>query len=160
MAWVGSEPMTTEFRSDTLTDWAIRPWPQLALRANFVQLLQFYLFVQCSRLISAFALVRRHDIFMYIYKYIYTHVITYRKLKLNKHGEWRRQTAEIKCDTEQTHGLIAQFVRESERNSVVVGSNPTQANFLYLLQRFLQWWIPYVSTHSAALMWLNQQNFD
>ena len=27
-------------------------------------------------------------------------------------------------------GLIAQSVRESERNSVVVGSNPTQANFL------------------------------
>ena len=29
-----------------------------------------------------------------------------------------------------THGLIAQSVRASERNSVVVGSNPTQANFL------------------------------
>ena len=27
------------------------------------------------------------------------------------------------------HGLIAQLVRASERNSVVVGSNPTQANF-------------------------------
>ena len=33
------------------------------------------------------------------------------------------------------HGLIAQSVRASERNSVVVGSNPTQANFLLLLQR-------------------------
>ena len=29
-----------------------------------------------------------------------------------------------------THGLIAQSVRASERNSVVVGSNLTQANFL------------------------------
>ena len=29
-----------------------------------------------------------------------------------------------------THGLIAQSVRASERNSVVVGSNPTEANFL------------------------------
>ena len=29
-----------------------------------------------------------------------------------------------------THGLIAQSVRSSERNSVVVGSNPTQVNFL------------------------------
>ena len=28
------------------------------------------------------------------------------------------------------HGLIAQSDRASERNSVVVGSNPTQANFL------------------------------
>ena len=42
LARVGSEPTTTEFRSDALTDWAIRPWVQLALRANFVQLLQFH----------------------------------------------------------------------------------------------------------------------
>ena len=42
LAWVGFEPTTTEFRSDALTDWAIRPWVQLALRANFVQLLQFH----------------------------------------------------------------------------------------------------------------------
>ena len=34
LAWVGFEPTTTEFRSDALTDWAIRPWVQLALRAN------------------------------------------------------------------------------------------------------------------------------
>ena len=42
LAWVGFEPTTTEFRSDTLTNWAIRPWVQLALGANFVQLLQFH----------------------------------------------------------------------------------------------------------------------
>ena len=58
------------------------------------------------------------------------------------------------------YDLIAQSVRASERNSVAVGSNPTQANFLQLLQIILQWWIPYVSTHSATLMWLPQQNFD
>ena len=33
------------------------------------------------------------------------------------------------------HGLMAQLVRESERNSVVVGSNTTQTNFLQLLQK-------------------------
>ena len=48
LAWVGFAPTTTEFHSDALTDWAIRPWIQLALRANFVQLLQFHLFVQCQ----------------------------------------------------------------------------------------------------------------
>ena len=58
-----------------------------------------------------------------------------------------------------THGLIAQSVRASERNSVVVGSNPTQVNFLWLLQRILQWWIPYASVHSATLMWLLQEKF-
>ena len=42
LAWVGFEPTTTEFRSDALTDWVIRPWVKLALRANFVQLLQFH----------------------------------------------------------------------------------------------------------------------
>ena len=42
LAWVGFEPMTTEFRSHLLTDWAITPWVQLALRTNFVQLLQFH----------------------------------------------------------------------------------------------------------------------
>ena len=47
LAWVGFESTTYEFRSDALTDWAIRPWFQLALRANCVQLLQF------NRLFSA-----------------------------------------------------------------------------------------------------------
>ena len=59
LAWVGFEPRNTEFRSDALADWAIRPLVQLALRANFVQLLQFHLFAQCSRFISAIAFVSR-----------------------------------------------------------------------------------------------------
>ena len=42
-----------------------------------------------------------------------------------------------------THGLIPQSVRVSERNSVIVGSNPTQANFLQLLLKIFQWCIPY-----------------
>ena len=43
LAWGGFELMGTEFRSDALTDWAIMPWVQLALRANFLQLHQFHL---------------------------------------------------------------------------------------------------------------------
>ena len=39
-SWVGLEPMTTEFRSEALTEWAIKPWVQLTPRANFVQLIQ------------------------------------------------------------------------------------------------------------------------
>ena len=42
LAWVRFEPTTTEFRSDAPTDRAIRPGVQLALRATFVQLLQFH----------------------------------------------------------------------------------------------------------------------
>ena len=39
----------------------------------------------------------------------------------------------------KTHDLIAQSVRMSERNSVIVGSNPTEANFLQLLLKILPW---------------------
>ena len=60
---MGFESRTTEFRSDALTDWAISPWVQLALRVNFVQLLQFHLFVQCFCFISVFAFVSRHICF-------------------------------------------------------------------------------------------------
>ena len=42
LAWVAFEPTTTEFRSNDVTDWAIRPWVQLALTANSGQLLQFH----------------------------------------------------------------------------------------------------------------------
>ena len=35
----------------------------------------------------------------------YTHMITCRKLRLNKLGDWQRPTAEMKCDTEQTMKL-------------------------------------------------------
>ena len=77
LAWVGFEPTTTEFRSDALTDWAIRPWGQLALRANFEQLLQFHLFVQCSRFISVFAFVSRHIYFKRSLAKVITNVKTH-----------------------------------------------------------------------------------
>ena len=60
LAWLGFESTTTEFHSDALTEWAIRPWVQLALGANFVHLLQLHLFVQCSRFILVFAFICRH----------------------------------------------------------------------------------------------------
>ena len=40
--WERFEPTITEFRSDALTDWAIRLCVPLVLRATFVQLLQFH----------------------------------------------------------------------------------------------------------------------
>ena len=63
LAWMGFESTTTEFCSDAWTNWAIRPWVQLALRANFVQLLQFHLFVQCSHFILAIAFISHHSCF-------------------------------------------------------------------------------------------------
>ena len=47
LAWVGFEPTTTRFHSDAVTDWTIKLWVQLVLSANFVQLLQVHLFIQC-----------------------------------------------------------------------------------------------------------------
>ena len=43
LTWLGFEPATTEFHSDALTDWAIRPRFQLTFRATFAQLLQFHI---------------------------------------------------------------------------------------------------------------------
>ena len=51
------------FSSEDLSDWAIRLWVKLALRPNFVQLLQFHLFVQSSRFILVLAFISRHICF-------------------------------------------------------------------------------------------------
>ena len=61
-SWVGFELITTEFRSDPLINWALKPWVQLALRANFLQLLQFH------RLFS----VRFHFGFAFVSRYLYS----------------------------------------------------------------------------------------
>ena len=60
---MGLEPTTSEFRSDALIDWAIRPGAQLELRVIFVQLLQFHLFVVCSPFILTSAFVSHHIFF-------------------------------------------------------------------------------------------------
>ena len=65
-------------------------------------------------------------IYIYMYIYIYTYVSYNSECKLNS---WR----------ETSVGYTA-----SERNSMVVGSNPTQTNFLELLQQIFQWWTPYI----------------
>ena len=78
LAWAGIETTTTELHSDALTDWAIRPWVQLTLRANFVQLLQFHSLFSV-RFHFGFAFVSCHIYFnrniLYIYICIHT-VIT------------------------------------------------------------------------------------
>ena len=86
--------------------------------------------------------------------------------------DWQRQWLKWKLNTEQktklssctkkalsaswAHGLIKQSVIVSEQNSVVMASNPTQANFL----KMFWWWIPYVWLHSPMLMWSPMQDFD
>ena len=51
-----------------------------------------------------------------------------------------------------THGLIAQLLRASERNSVVGSSNLTQANFRQLLLKILQWWMPYIYIYIYGIL--------
>ena len=82
LIWVGFKPTTTEFQSDALTDWAIRPWVQHALRASFAQLLQFCLIVQYSHFISIIAFVILHiclkqNLYKYIYLSIYLSIYLY-----------------------------------------------------------------------------------
>ena len=57
------EPTATKFRLDALTNWTLRPLVQLTHTSNFVQLLQFHLFVHCSRFILVFPFVRHHICF-------------------------------------------------------------------------------------------------
>ena len=67
LASVVFESTTTEFRSDTLTDRAMQACVWLALRAKFVQLLQFH---QCSDSISTIAFVKdKCWIFTIVYKF-------------------------------------------------------------------------------------------
>ena len=68
---------TTEFCSDSLTHWAIRPWVQLRLRSNFIQLLQFYFFVKCSQFVSAIAFVSRHICFKRNFAQVITLITLY-----------------------------------------------------------------------------------
>ena len=101
-------PTTSRFHSDALYDWATRPWVQLALRANLVQLLQFHLFPQCSHFISVFAFVSRHICFnwtlaqlvMLVAEWIHTYVV----------NRWRS-------------------FRNSYRNYAWVGLEPTTTEF-------------------------------
>ena len=54
----------SEVAIECWSEYELNPRPvssvQLALRANFAQLLQFHLVVQCSRFISVFVFVSRH----------------------------------------------------------------------------------------------------
>ena len=105
---MGFELTTTEMRSDDLIDRAIRPWVQLTLRANFVQLLQFHLFVQCSRLTYVFLFVSRHIYFKRSVAQIITLV-----------AEW--------SDTYGIHHR--KIIRSSYRRLAWVGFEPTVTEF-------------------------------
>ena len=60
---------------------------------------------------------------------IYTHTYIYIYI-FNKfiYVSWSSCT-KLAPSVSSTHGLVAQSVRASERNSVVVGSNPTEASY-------------------------------
>ena len=60
LAWVRFEPTTTEFRSDALTNWAIRLWFHLAHRANLIHLLQLF---SLSNFILGILFVSRDEYF-------------------------------------------------------------------------------------------------
>ena len=89
------EPMTTDFRSDALTDWALRPWVQFEFRAKFIQLHQFHRlfsvqfhYGSCLRQSPGFILIEillrwsheysgMYTLHIYIYIYVYIYVIYY-----------------------------------------------------------------------------------
>ena len=136
LAWVGFEPTTNEFLSGDLTDWRIRP----CLWSTALMWLPQATFNSNKR--SNWQTQRPK-----------------RNVTLSKQWNWSNFT-KLALSASGTRDLIGQSVRASESNSVVLGSNPTQVNFLQLLQRVLQWWIPHASAYSATLMWLPQDTFN
>ena len=80
-----------------------------------------------------------------------------RNVTLNKKQNWSGCT-KMDLNESWTQGLIAQLVRAYEWGSIVVGSYPTETNVLKLLHRIRQCWIPYISSHSATLMWFPTEN--
>ena len=69
------------------------------------------------------------------YIYIVRNIYMTKAMAEMKREHWTKRRNWSSCTklaltVSWTHGLIAQSVRASERNSVVVDSNPTQANFL------------------------------
>ena len=89
-----------------------------------------------------------YEKYMYLHRFMWLHSCDYQQkisirinvaidegkhpkwnVTLNKRWNWSSCT-KLAHSATWTHGLTAQSVRASERNSVVVGSNPTQTNFL------------------------------
>ena len=124
-------------------------------------------YIKYSHMYGIYINEGRKYIYMYIYIYIYisihsaANVITCARLRLKQ--MWQLTRASTKMKREQwtkrwnwssctklalrgnlTHDLIAQSVRAFVRNSVVVYSNATQAIFLLLILKILQWWITYI----------------
>ena len=77
------------------------------------------------------------EFFVWWYKYLLSRCLCF---SLNK--PWNCSSCtKLALSASWTRGLMAQLVRASEQNSVVMGSNLTQVNFLLLFQRIRQWWI-------------------
>ena len=96
---MGLEPTATEFRSEALTDKVIKPWVQLALKAN-----------NTVTLIPSLIQIQIYKIYIYInyhiYQFIPLHSYDYLK-KISIKETWRltKATAEMKDDSEETMKL-------------------------------------------------------
>ena len=107
-ARVGYEPTTTEFLSEALTDWAIRPWVQLAFRANFVHLFQFYRFLSVQ---FHFGHCLHQSSRLFELKFSSGNLVSV--------AEW--------CDTYGIHHW--RIIRSSFRKLATVGYKPTTTEF-------------------------------
>ena len=92
LAWVGFEPTSTEFHSDALTDWAIRPWSQLVLVifwGNQVSVAEWTIYLYVYYV---------YTMYIYIYIYVYISYFTY---------ICTRDAVGLYPDTPHEEGLIA-----------------------------------------------------
>ena len=128
--WVVFEPTTTEFRSNALSDWGIRPWVQVAGKTDFLQLLQFHPFIQCPRFISVsqvITLVADSSVYMQSWKQCILPVTTRMALwQLMLLGTWCTVTHcwyhwTKECSTSYARGIIWVVIsdpRHAERSNL------------------------------------------
>ena len=146
LALVGFELATTGFCSDALTDSDIRPWVQLPLSANFVQLLQFQLFVQCLHFISTIAFLSRHicfkrnlaQVIMLVAESIDTYGIQHRRIlevAIESRPEWDLNPQPLNSPLRRSNWLRYQAMSSTRTQNQLCTAFPN--SFLFALFTFL-----------------------
>ena len=127
LMWLPQENLDSNKRGD----WFQWSWVQIPLRPIFYS----YFKESVSDEYHMYQFIPQHSCDYRKKISIQINVATDEGNNRNEIWHWKKRWNWSSCtklalSTNGTHGLIAQLVRASERSSVVVGSNPTQANFL------------------------------
>ena len=97
----------------------VEAYYRLYFRFLLVYLVDLLIFLVIYYFLLSFSFFFLFLLYIYIYIYILRLIVEYSLIY-----------SDTIYKTDSYHGLIAQLVRASEQDSVILGSNPTQVNFL------------------------------